>query len=102
MADLKYYDVILKPLMTEKSMTLLEDQCYSFFVHPKATKTQIKEAVEKLFAGTKVAKVNTITTHPKKRHRRSQQQGFKPGRTANRKKAMVTLSAGSIELFEGI
>jgi len=102
MADLKYYDIILKPLMTEKSMSLLEEQCYAFYVHPKATKTQIKEAVEKLFAGTKVAKVNTLSTHPKKRHRRSQEQGFKPGRTVNRKKALVKLSTGTIELFEGI
>jgi len=102
MADLKYYDIILKPLMTEKSMTLLEDQCYAFYVHPSATKVQIKEAVEKLFVGTKVAKVNTLTTHPKKRHRRTSEGGFRPGRTIKRKKALVTLSAGSIELFEGI
>jgi len=107
MADLKYYDIILKPLMTEKSMELLEDadnQYYSFYVHPKATKAQIKEAVEKLFAGTKVERVNTLTTHPKKRHRRSQQQGFRPGRTVKRKKAMVKLAPGSsaIELFEGL
>ena len=102
MADLKYYDIILKPLMTEKSMELLENQCYSFYVHPKATKTQIKEAVEKLFSGTKVAKVNTLMTRPKKRHRRSQEQGFRPGKTAQRKKALVKLSSGSIELFEGI
>jgi len=102
MADLKYYDVILKPLMTEKSMSLLEEQCYAFYVHPQANKTQIKEAVEKLFAGTKVAKVNTLMTHPKKRHRRSQEQGYRPGKTVRRKKALVTLSAGTIELFEGI
>ena len=100
MADLKYYDVILKPLMTEKSMSLLEEQTYSFYVHPKATKTQIKEAVERLFTGTKVASVNTMTTHPKKRHRR----GSKPGETAQRKKAVVKLTPGStqIEYFEGI
>ena len=104
MADLKYYDVILKPLMTEKSMSLLENQCYAFYVHPQATKTQIKEAVEKLFSGTKVARVNTLVTHPKKRHRRSQEQSFRPGRTVKRKKALVTLAPGSsdIELFEGI
>jgi len=102
MADLKYYDVILKPLMTEKSMNLLEDQCYAFYVHPQANKTQIKEAVEKLFAGTKVAKVNTLMTHPKKRHRRSQEQGYRPGKTVRRKKALVTLESGTIELFEGI
>jgi len=100
MADLKYYDVIQKPLMTEKSMSMLEENVYSFYVHPKATKTQVKEAVEKLFAGTKVEKVNTMTTHPKKRHRR----GFLPGKTVQRKKALVKLTPGSaqIEYFEGI
>jgi len=104
MADLKYYDIILKPLMTEKSMSLLENQCYCFYVHPQSTKTQIKEAVERLFPGTIVDKVNTLMTHPKKRHRRSQDQGFRPGKTARRKKALVTLAPGSsdIELFEGI
>jgi large subunit ribosomal protein L23 len=100
MADLKYYDVIQKPLMTEKSMSLLEEQTYSFYVHPKATKTQIKEAVERLFSGTKVESVNTMNTHPKKRHRR----GYKPGETAKRKKAIVKLTPSSspIEYFEGI
>ena len=100
MADLKYYDIIQKPLMTEKSMALLESNTYSFYVHPKATKGQIKEAVEKLFAGTKVEKVNTMTTHPKKRQRR----GYLAGTTAIRKKAIVKLTPGSsqIEYFEGI
>jgi len=100
MADLKYYDVLLKPLMTEKSMNLLEEQSYVFFVHPKATKTQIKEAVERLFTGTKVASVNTMNTHPKKRHRR----GYKPGETVQRKKAIIKLAPGSkeIEIFAGM
>ena len=100
MANLQYYDVIFKPLMTEKSMALLEEQTYSFYVHPKATKTQIKEAVERLCKNVKVAKVNTMMTHPKKRRRR----GFLPGETARRKKAIVKLTPGSspIEYFEGI
>jgi large subunit ribosomal protein L23 len=100
MADLKYYDVIFKPLMTEKSMSLLEEQTYSFYVHPQATKTQIKEAVEKLFNNVSVASVNTMNLAPKKRHRR----GFKPGSTVKRKKAIVKLTPGSnpIEYFEGI
>jgi len=100
MANLPYYDIILKPLMTEKSMQLLEKNTYSFYVHPKATKTQIKEAVEKLFAGTKVESVNTLMTHPKKRQRR----GYLPGKTSERKKAIVKLTPGSsqIEYFEGI
>ena len=100
MADLKYYDVIFKPLMTEKSMSLLEEQTYCFYVHPKATKVQIKEAIEKLFPNTKVERVNTMITHPKKRRR----QGYKPGETVIRKKAIVKLTPGSspIEYFEGI
>lgn len=110
MAKLEYYDILLKPLMTEKSMRLMEsdsdakDQgkqaAYSFYVHPDATKIQVKDAVEKLFEGTKVAKVNTMNAHPKKRQRR----GFAPGSTVKRKKAIVMLAPGSkeIEVFQGI
>ena len=47
MADLKYYDVILKPVVTEKSMTAMAEKKYTFYVNPDATKTQVKEAVEK-------------------------------------------------------
>jgi large subunit ribosomal protein L23 len=100
MADIKYYDILLKPLMTEKSMNLMEGQRYTFYVHPTATKVQIKEAVEKMFEGTKVASVNTMVSHPKKRQRR----GYLPGKTVIRKKAIVTLLPGSkeIEIFQGI
>ena len=49
MADLKYYDIILKPVITEKSMAAMEEKKYTFIVHTDATKNQIKEAVEKLF-----------------------------------------------------
>ena len=100
MADLKYYDVILKPLSTEKAMQLTEERKYSFFVHPKATKTQVKEAVEKLFDGVRVANVNTLLNHPKKRQRR----GFAAGKTVLRKKAIVTVTEDSkdIELFPGL
>ncbi|MCL1998705.1 MAG: 50S ribosomal protein L23 [Turicibacter sp.] len=100
MADLKYYDIITKPLMTEKSMSLSETNKYTFYVHPKATKNQIKEAVEKLFSGVKVAKVNTMRTHPKRRQRR----GYAAGKTAVKKKAIVALTADSntIDLFPGL
>ena len=47
MADLKYYDIILAPIITEKSMAAMEEKKYTFSVHTDATKTQIKEAVEK-------------------------------------------------------
>ncbi len=100
MADIKYYDVILKPLMTEKSMSMMEDKRYTFFVHPDATKTQIKEAIERMFEGAKVSRVNTMNSHPKKRQRR----GYLAGKTVERKKAIVTLTPGSkeIEIFQGI
>ena len=54
MADIKYYDVILKPVITEKSMAGMGEKKYTFLVHPDANKTQIKEAVEKMFDGAKV------------------------------------------------
>ena len=61
MANVQYYDVILKPVITEKSMDLMADKKYTFLVHTDATKNQIKEAVEKMFDGTKVKSVNTMT-----------------------------------------
>jgi len=100
MPDLKYYDIIDKPLMTEKSMSLTEERKYSFFVRPEATKTQVKEAVEKMFEGVKVKSVNTMYTHPKKRQRR----GYAAGKTTRKKKAIVSLTPDSreIELFPGL
>lgn len=99
MADLKYYDVILKPLVTEKSMGMMNEKKYSFSVHPDATKTQIKEAVEKMFAGTKVEKVNTMNLDGKNRRR-----GNIVGKTAKVKKAIVQLTSDSaeIEIFSGL
>ena len=61
MANIQYYDVILKPVITEKSMDLMADKKYTFLVHTEATKAQIKEAVEKMFDGVKVAKVKSQT-----------------------------------------
>ena len=99
MADIKYYDVILKPVITEKSMADMADKKYTFLVHTDATKSQVKEAVEKLFAGTKVAKVNTMNCDGKKKRR-----GMVVGRTAKSKKAIVQLTEDSkdIELFSGL
>ena len=90
MANVQYYDVILKPVITEK---------YTFFVHPEATKTQIKEAVEKMFEGTKVKSVNTMNIDGKKRRR-----GMTVGKTAKSKKAIVALTEDSkdIEIFQGL
>lgn len=99
MADLKYYDVILKPVVTEKSMNSMSEKKYTFSVHPDATKQQIKEAVEKMFAGTKVASVNTMNLDGKTRRR-----GSVFGKTAKTKKAIVQLTADSaeIEIFAGL
>ena len=61
MAAINYYDVILKPVVTEKSMAGMGEKKYTFLVHPEANKTMIKEAVEKMFDGAKVKNVNTNT-----------------------------------------
>lgn len=99
MANLKYYDVILRPIVTEKSMDTMGKKKYSFYVHPDATKTQVKEAVEKMFAGTKVARVNTMNLEGKNRRR-----GNTVGKTAKTKKAIVQLTTDSaeIEIFTGL
>lgn len=99
MADIKYYDVIKKPVITEKSMNEMALKKYTFLVHPEANKSMIKEAVEKMFAGTKVASVNTMNCDGKEKRR-----GMVYGRTAKTKKAIVQLTADSadIELFEGL
>lgn len=99
MADLKYYDVILKPVITERSMEGMGEKKYTFYVHTDATKGQIKEAVEKMFAGAKVARVNTMNLDGKERRR-----GTTVGKTAKRKKAIVQLTADSadIEIFQGL
>ena len=99
MANVQYYDVILKPVITEKSMNAMGDKKYTFFVHPEATKTQIKEAVEKMFQGTKVKSVNTMNIDGKKRRR-----GMTVGKTAKSKKAIVALTEDSkdIEIFQGL
>ena len=99
MADVKYYDVILKPVVTEKSMNAMTEKKYTFLVHADATKNQIKEAVEKMFEGTKVKNVNTMNQDGKNRRR-----GMVVGKTSKTKKAIVTLTADSkdIEIFEGL
>ena len=96
MADIKYYDVILKPVVTEKSMNQMAEKKYTFLVHVDANKSMIKEAVEKMFAGTKVESVNTMNCEGKERRR-----GRTSGKTAATKKAIVKLTADSadIEIF---
>ena len=99
MAAIQYYDVILEPVLTEKSMKAMSEKKYTFFVHPEANKTMIKEAVEKMFDGAKVAKVNTLNADGKLKRR-----GMTYGRTAKVKKAIVQLTEDSkdIEIFQGL
>ena len=99
MADLKYYDIILKPVVTENSMSMMDSKKYTFLVHPEANKIQIKQAGEKMFEGTKVESVHTMNCMGKKKRR-----GMIVGRTAKTKKAIVQLTADSkeIEIFQGM
>ena len=99
MADIKYYDVILKPVITEKSMSGMGEKKYTFLVHREANKTMIKEAVEKMFDGAKVKKVNTMNCDGKTKRR-----GLVFGKTAKTKKAIVWLTEDSkdIEIFSGL
>ena len=99
MASIQYYDVIIRPVITEKSMADMGEKKYTFLVHPEANKTQIKEAVDKMFEGTKVKSVNTINSDGKKKRR-----GMVVGKTAKTKKAIVALTEESkdIEIFEGL
>ena len=99
MANIQYYDVIKKPLVTEKSMNGMADKKYTFLVHPEANKTMIKEAVEKMFEGTRVKSVNTMNQSGKTKRR-----GMTYGKTAKTKKAIVTLTEDSaeIEIFTGL
>jgi large subunit ribosomal protein L23 len=90
-------DILLAPVISEKSYGLLDDNKYTFVVRPDANKTQIKIAVEKVF-GVKVLSVNTINRQGKRKRTRS---GF--GKRKDTKRAIVTLSAESkaIEIFGG-
>ena len=99
MANVKYYDVILKPIVTKKRMNAMAEKKYTFLVHPEANKSMIKEAVEKMFEGTEVKSVNTMNMDGKKKRR-----GYTVGTTAKTKKAIVTLTENSkdIEIFEGL
>ena len=99
MASIQYYDVIIRPVITEKSMNQMSEKKYTFYVHPDANKTMIKDAVEKMFDGVKVKSVNTMNQQGKKKRR-----GMIYGRTAATKKAIVTLTEDSkeIEVFEGL
>ena len=99
MANVQYYDVILKPIVTEKSMAAMGEKKYTFLVHTEANKSMIKEAVEKMFEGTKVKNVNTMNLDGKTKRR-----GMVTGKNAKTKKAIVQLTEDSkdIEIFAGL
>ncbi|MFE9885269.1 50S ribosomal protein L23 [Streptomyces scopuliridis] len=89
-------DVLVKPVVSEKSYALLDENKYTFIVAPTANKTQIKQAVEAVFS-VKVAGVNTINRQGKRKRTRT---GF--GKRANTKRAIVTLAEGDrIDIFGG-
>ena len=93
----KLYDVIQRPVITEKATIASEDGKVVFQVHVDASKTEVRDAVEKLF-GVKVTKVNTVSVHGKTKTFR----GIK-GKQVNRKKAIVTLAEGqTIDTMAGV
>jgi large subunit ribosomal protein L23 len=89
-------EVLLAPVVSEKSYSLITDRKYTFKVHPEAHRTQVRHAVEELF-GVKVQQVNMVKVQPKPK-RRGLIKGTRPGW----KKAIVQLREGhTIEIFEG-
>jgi large subunit ribosomal protein L23 len=88
-------DILLAPVVSEKSYSLLDEGKYTFVVDPRANKTEIKIAVESVF-GVKVASVNTLNRQGKTRRTR-----FGLGKRKNTKRAIVTLKEGSIDIFGG-
>ncbi len=91
------HDVILRPVLSEKAVTAIENGKYAFFVHPHANRTQIKDAVETVFEVT-VEKVNLQNVGGK-----TKRMGRFAGKRPDRKKAIVTLAAGEkIQQLEGL
>ena len=88
-------DILLAPVVSEKSYGLLDEGKYTFVVDPRANKTEIKIAVERIF-GVKVDSVNTLNRKGKTRRTK-----FGLGKRKNTKRAIVTLKEGSIDIFGG-
>jgi large subunit ribosomal protein L23 len=90
-------DVILRPVVSEKSYALLDEGVYVFVVHPDANRTQVRQAVESIF-GVRVAKVNTLNRKGKRKRNRKQPTF---GSRSDTKRAIVTLAGDDrIEIFE--
>jgi len=97
--------ILLRPLVTEKSVTLARHRKYAFQVAPRANKVEIRQAVEALFPGTRVAQVNTMMVRGKRRRLGGygrRRMGRTEGHTTTWKKAIVTLREGTIPAFEGL
>ena len=88
-------DILLAPVVSEKSYSLLDENKYTFIVAPDANKTEIKLAIEKIF-GVKVAGVNTMNRQGKTRRTR-----VGTGKRKDTKRAIVTLREGTIDIFGG-
>ena len=89
-------DVILAPVVSEKSYSLIDDGKYTFVVDPRSNKTEIKLAIEKIF-NVKVGSVNTLNRTGKK-----QRTKFGIGRRKDTKRAIITLKSGSIDIFTAV
>ncbi|MFP7762190.1 50S ribosomal protein L23 [Marisediminicola sp. LYQ134] len=89
-------DVILSPVVSEKSYGLIDQGKYTFVVDPRSNKTEIKLAVEKIF-GVQVASVNTLNKKGKTRRTK-----FGIGKRKDTKRAIVTLKSGSIDIFTAV
>jgi len=89
-------DIIIAPIVSEKSYALIEEGVYTFRVHPSATKPEIRDAVESIW-GVEVLKVNTLNRNGKRKRTRGTNR---VGTTSDTKRAIVTLAAGEIPLFE--
>ena len=96
---MNYHDIIIRPVLTEKSYDMIGGKTYTFIVDKRANKTEVKQAVEAVFDGVKVDRVNIVNKLGKMKR-----QGRYEGRTASTKKAYVTLKENSkgIEFFDSM
>ena len=96
---MNYHDIIIRPVLTEKSYDMIGEKTYTFIVDKRANKTEVKEAVEAVFPGVEVAKVNVVN-----RTGKMKRQGLSTGRRPSTKKAYVTLKESSkgIEFFDSM
>ncbi len=96
---MNYHDIIIRPVLTEKSYEMIGEKTYTFIVDKRANKTEVKQAVEAVFPGVAVAKVNVVNQTGKVKR-----QGLHEGRRPSTKKAYVTLKENSkgIEFFDNM